>query len=119
MKKSYLLGNKLLSYVISILFGQKITDVMTDYKVFRRKVFDDLEIKSNDFRIEVELVSKILEKKYRIIEVSINYTYRKKRRIYNHLERPLHFCFFKNRRIKILLEIMVISNFITTLESST
>jgi len=78
MKKSHLLGNKFLSYVISILFGQKITDVMTGYKVFRRKVFDDLEIKSNDFRIEVELVSKILEKKYRIVEVPINYTYREK-----------------------------------------
>lgn len=77
-EKTHLLGNKLLSYVISILFGQKITDVMTGYKVFRKKVFDDLEIKSSFFQIEVELVSKILEKKYCIVEVPINYTYRKK-----------------------------------------
>jgi len=78
MKKSHLMENKLLSYIKSILFRQKITDVITSYKVFRKKVFDDLGVKSNDFRVEVELVSKILEKGYRIVSVPINYTHRKK-----------------------------------------
>jgi len=78
MKKSHLFGNKLLSYFTSILFGQKITDVMTGYKVFRKIIFDDMEVKSNDFQVEVELVSKILEKKYCIVEVPITYTYREK-----------------------------------------
>ena len=78
MTKSHWVGNKILSYMTSILFGRKITDVMTGYKVFRKKVFDELEVKSNDFQVEVELVSKILEKKYRIVEIPINYTYREK-----------------------------------------
>jgi len=80
MKKSHLLGNKLLSYITSILFRQKITDVMTGYKVFKKNILEDLELKSNDFRVEVEIVSKILEKGYRIVEVPINYSYRKKGR---------------------------------------
>jgi len=78
MKQSHLIGNKFLSYITSTLYGQKITDVMTGYKVFRKKVLDEMELESNDFRIEVELVSKALENNYRIVMVPINYTYRRK-----------------------------------------
>ncbi len=78
MTKSHWIGNKFLTFMTSILFGRKITDVMTGYKVFRKQIFDDWEIESNDFQVEVELVTKILEKKYRIVEVPIRYTYREK-----------------------------------------
>ena len=69
----HLLGNKVLSLIASRLYGQKLTDMETCYKVFKKEVIKDIHIKSNRFEFEPEITSKILKKGYKIKEIPINY----------------------------------------------
>jgi len=72
-KLTFYLGNKLLSLITSVLYGQKITDMETCYKVFRKEVIKDFDLKSNTFDIEPEITSKILKRGHKIKEIPIAY----------------------------------------------
>jgi len=74
----HFIGNKILSLITSILFCYHISDMETCYKMFTRKVANELELKTNGFEIEGEITGEILKKKYLIKEVPISYTARKK-----------------------------------------
>jgi len=65
------LGNKFLSLVTSILYGQWITDMETGYKVFSKNAVDRLSLKSRSFDFEPELTVKLLKKGYSILEIPI------------------------------------------------
>ena len=77
MSRSHLFANKLLSCATRILFNSKITDVMTGYKVFPRKAFEGISIISRSFDIETELVGNFLKLGLRVVEVPIQYRYRR------------------------------------------
>ena len=70
---SHYIGNKFLTFLTTILYRQKLTDMETCYKVFKREVIKDIRIKSNRFEFEPEITAKILKGSYRIIEIPINY----------------------------------------------
>jgi glycosyltransferase involved in cell wall biosynthesis len=74
----HLFGNKFLSLATSVLYGQKITDMETGYKLIRSKVMKDLNLKSDNFDIEPEITVKLLKKGIPICEVPIHYVARKK-----------------------------------------
>ncbi len=65
------LGNKFLSFLTSILYGQWITDMETGYKFFPRSVVKDMKLNSKRFDFEPEITAKILKKGIHIIEVPI------------------------------------------------
>lgn len=65
------LGNKFLSFLTSILYGQWITDMETGYKLFPKIVVKDMKLNSKRFDFEPEITAKILKKGIRIIEVPI------------------------------------------------
>ncbi|MGI6465069.1 MAG: glycosyltransferase family 2 protein [Methanobacterium sp.] len=70
-----LLGNYILSLFASLLFC-KVSDVCTGYWAFKKQVIDYLlaeGIDSDGFDLEVEMFSKIAEKKFRILEIPISY----------------------------------------------
>jgi glycosyltransferase involved in cell wall biosynthesis len=70
-------GNKLLTSITNILFGSKITDMETCYKVFTREVYEKIKpIESNKFDFEPEITSKILKNGIKIKEVPISYNSR-------------------------------------------
>jgi len=69
----YYFGNKLISVLASWLYGAKLSDVETGYKVFRRALAAGLELKSDDFGIEAELTAKFLKSQCQIIELPISY----------------------------------------------
>jgi hypothetical protein len=71
-------GNKILSFLTRILYGAKISDMETGFKIFRREVIEDLKLESIGFEIEPELTAKILKKGYRIKEIPIDYVAREK-----------------------------------------
>jgi len=71
--KIHKLGNNFLSVLASMLYGQRFTDIETGYKLFTRRVYGRLRLKSDDFRIEPEITSQILKLGYSITEVPINY----------------------------------------------
>lgn len=65
------LGNRFLSLLTSILFGQWITDMETCYKLFPRNAFDKIPLKSRGFEIEPEITAKLIKRGYHIYEVPI------------------------------------------------
>lgn len=70
---SHYYGNKFLSFLTMLFYGQKITDMETCYKMFARDVIKDLSFKSNGFDIEPEITTKIMKKRYKIKEIPIDY----------------------------------------------
>lgn len=69
-------GNVLLTYCTNFLYGSKITDMETGYKVFRKKALDGIRLKSKRFDFEPEITAKISKKGYRIYEVPITFNAR-------------------------------------------
>lgn len=76
MSFSHLVGNVVLSRVASLLYHENITDIMTGYKVFSRKVLKSLGLKENGFAVEVELTAQVLKHGWKILEIPIDYSHR-------------------------------------------
>ncbi len=64
-------GNRFLSLVTSILYGQWITDMETGYKLFPKKAVEKIKLNAKGFEFEPEITSKLLKQGYKIKEVSI------------------------------------------------
>jgi glycosyltransferase involved in cell wall biosynthesis len=67
------LGNRLLTILTNVLFGARLTDMETAYKVFRRQVLDGIRLRCVGFDFEPELTAKLLRGGHRILEVPISY----------------------------------------------
>jgi glycosyltransferase involved in cell wall biosynthesis len=68
---AHYLGNRFLSLVTSILYGQWITDMETCYKLFPRSQVRDIRLKSRGFDFEPEITSKLIKKGLKIREIPI------------------------------------------------
>ncbi len=73
---THFIGNKILTLLTNILYGQSLTDMETGYKVFRRDLIMSINFKANRFDMEPEITSKLLKRKIRIHEVPISYNAR-------------------------------------------
>ena len=69
----YYLGNIFLSLFTKVLYLRNISDMETGYKVFRKEVLADINLKSKGFEFEPEITAKIIKKGYKILEVPIKY----------------------------------------------
>ncbi len=67
-------GNRFLSLFTSVLYGQWITDMETCYKLFPRKALDGVKLNAKGFEFEPEITSKLLKKRYKILELPIQVT---------------------------------------------
>lgn len=67
------LGGRLLTLVTNLLYGTKITDEATGYKVIRREVLKNFSLKSRKFEFCPELTAKIAKAGISIVEVPISY----------------------------------------------
>lgn len=65
------IGNRFLSFLTSILYGQWITDMETGYKLFPRKALNRIELRARSFDFEPEITTKLLKQGFNIIEVPI------------------------------------------------
>ncbi len=66
-------GNRFLTFMTNLLYGSKLTDMETCYKVFRREVLISLKLEAVSFDFEPEITAKALKKGYNILEVPISY----------------------------------------------
>lgn len=66
-------ANKLLTLMTNVLFGKKLTDMETCYKVFRREVVAGMHLRANRFDFEPEFTAKVLKSGARIHEVPISF----------------------------------------------
>lgn len=67
-------GNRFLSLVTSLLYGQWVTDMETCYKLFPRTALKGVRLNAKGFEFEPEITSKLLKKGYKILEIPIQVT---------------------------------------------
>ena len=67
------LGNKLLTFILNTLFGSRLNDYATCYKLARRETFSSLNLKATGFDIDVEITCNALKRKILILEVPVFY----------------------------------------------
>ena len=66
-------GNRFLTGLMNKLFGVKLNDCFTCYKLMRRENILGLGLESNSFDIEIEILAKAIKKKMRILEAPVLY----------------------------------------------
>lgn len=67
------LGNNLITWTTNWLYWTNGGEYEGCYKVFTKKLFDSIPIKTNNFDFDNELVCKIFKRGYKIIDVPIRY----------------------------------------------
>jgi len=67
------LANRVLTTLTNLLFGARITDMETCYKIMRTDVARSLGLESNRFDIEPEITAKLLLSGHRIRELPISF----------------------------------------------
>lgn len=73
MSLLHYLGNRFLSVLTSLLYGCRVTDMETCYKLIRADVAARLNLTANRFDIEPEITSQILASGVGVVEVPISY----------------------------------------------
>jgi glycosyltransferase involved in cell wall biosynthesis len=72
----FVMGNRLVTLATNILFNCYISDMETCYKVMRREIAQQLDLRSRGFEIEPEITAKLVKAGHRIYEVPISYAAR-------------------------------------------
>jgi len=70
---SYYWGGRLLTAIFNVVYGQRLTDVTTCYKVFRRKDALELGLTCDGFEFCEELTARLVRSGRRIVEAPITY----------------------------------------------
>ncbi len=71
--------NKILQLLFKILYNKNISDLLTGYKIYEKKFFENNEIETNGFETDHEISAKLVKKGYKIIEIPITYEPRSKK----------------------------------------
>jgi len=66
-------ANRALTMLTNVLFGGRLTDMETAYKVFRRDVVRSIRLRAVGFDFEPEVTARLLGAGHRILEVPIGY----------------------------------------------
>ncbi len=74
----YVVGAWMLTTCYNLLYGQKLTDLYTGYKLIPSHIFKTLNIQSKGFEFEAEVSCKLAKRGVIIKEVPINYQPRNK-----------------------------------------
>lgn len=69
----HVLGNRLITFLVRWSFNYPISDVLSGYRVFPKKLYKSLELNSQSFDIETELTLQVLALKTPIKEVVTPY----------------------------------------------
>lgn len=67
-------GNKLLTLLSNMTTNLNLTDIESCYKVFKKEVLSQIDLKENGFGFEPEVTAKIAKLDVRIYEVGISYS---------------------------------------------
>lgn len=134
-RRGHRFGNRVLTGLLTTLFGRSFTDILSGYRVFSRRFVKSFPVLSSGFEIETEISVHALELRMPVAEVLTNYaarpegsesklsTYRDGFRIMNtmltlfRLERPLLFFGAAGLVLLLLALILVIPLTITYLET--
>lgn len=67
------LGNNLVRWLIKRIYGFAFNDVMTGYRAFTRAFVKTMPVLSSGFQIETEISMHAVDRRWRIVEVPIDY----------------------------------------------
>jgi glycosyltransferase involved in cell wall biosynthesis len=65
-------ANRLVLFILRLVFGARLTDVLSGYRAFNRTFVKNLALFGGGFEIETELTIKAVARGYRILEVPVN-----------------------------------------------
>ncbi len=71
--RSFYWGGRLVTLVTNLLYGSKLTDEPTCYKLFTREVIEDIPLSCVSFEFCPEVTAKVLGRGIDIVEVPISY----------------------------------------------
>lgn len=69
-------GNQVMTFVTNLLFGSRLHDMETCYKLIDRPLMQGLQLESRGFEIEAEITAKLLNSDVTIYETPIQYDHR-------------------------------------------
>jgi len=67
------LGNRLVQGLVNILFRSHLVDIMSGYRVLSRRLVKNYPILVGGFQIETDLTLHALDKRFRIVEIPVEY----------------------------------------------
>ena len=70
----YRIGNAFISYFCNFLYGSKLFDIYTCYKIIPAEILRSLKLSANGFEIEAEITAKLLCANIPIAEIPITYS---------------------------------------------
>ena len=66
-------GNLGLTWMANLLYGARLTDILTCYKVMRTQIARSLDLRCNGFDLDAEITCRLLRDGYRIRELAVTY----------------------------------------------
>ena len=66
-------GNALVRTMINLLFRSRLKDIMSGYRVFSREFVKNYPVLCEGFEIETEMTLHALDKRFRIVEIPVEY----------------------------------------------
>lgn len=73
MRPANRVANFLLAWTVTLLYGRRITDEATAYKVFRGDLIRSIDLKCNRFEFCPEVTAKVLRRGERILELPVSF----------------------------------------------
>ena len=73
MHSAHWFGNKFLTFVFNFLYGTNLTDAEPCYKMFRSDILKNVNVKSDGFEYDIELMCKMAKKHNKILQLPIKY----------------------------------------------
>jgi glycosyltransferase involved in cell wall biosynthesis len=71
------IGNHLFRFLLNRIFGVRLTDLLSGYRVFRRRLVRGLPLFGGGFETEAEMTIKALERGFSIVELPVNLSHRR------------------------------------------
>lgn len=68
-----ILANRILTWYTNLLYGSRLTDMATAYKLVRADILKSLNLRCVGFEFDPEITAKLLRLGHRIVEVPISY----------------------------------------------
>lgn len=97
------LGNKFLTALFNLLYGVRLTDTQAEFKCFNTEKLKNLELVSERYEIETEMIIRALRKGYKIVEVPVT-RYRRQHGISNLYQVPFGRVKFGARVLKTMIK---------------
>lgn len=66
-------GNDLVRWLVNVIYGSNIRDVMTGYRAFSKRFVKSIPVISNGFQIETEMTIFALENNLKLVNVPVTY----------------------------------------------